>query len=133
MLSRTGQYAVKAAIYLAGRPAGSFHLAREIGRELKIPEQYLSKVLHQMARCGLLESQRGRQGGFRLRIAAGRLTLFEVLDAVEDTHRFERCLLGPCSEKAPCPVHERWKKIREDYLELLRKTTVSDLLDERKK
>ena len=105
MLSQTGQYAINAAIFLAHQPRGNYRLAREIGRELGIPGQYLSKVLHLMAQRGLLESQRGRQGGFRLKVLPERLSLFAVLNAVEDTRRFQRCLLGPglCSEKIPVP------------------------------
>jgi len=131
MLSQTGQYAINAAIFLASQPKGSYRLAREIGRELGIPGQYLSKVLHLMAQRDLLESQRGRQGGFRLKVAPERLSLFAVLDAVEDTRRFQRCLLGPglCSKKNPCPLHSQWEEIRGRYLDLLKSTTISTLVD----
>ncbi len=131
MLSQTGQYAINAAIFLAHQPRGNYRLAREIGRELGIPGQYLSKVLHLMAQRGLLESQRGRLGGFRLKVAPERLSLFAVLDTVEDTRRFHRCLLGPglCSEKNPCPLHQQWVEIRGRHLDLLKSTTISTLVD----
>jgi len=131
MLSQTGQYALNAAIYLAGRPQGSYSLAREIGRELGIPGQYLSKVLHLMAQRDLLESQRGRQGGFRLKVPPERLSLFAVLDAVEDTRRFSRCLLGPgnCSVEEPCPLHSQWSDIRGRYLDFLKSTAISELVE----
>jgi Rrf2 family iron-sulfur cluster assembly transcriptional regulator len=131
MFSQTGQYAINAAIFLAGQPRGSYRLAREIGRELGIPGQYLSKVLHLMAQRDLLESQRGRQGGFRLKVSPDCLSLFAVLDAVEETRRFRRCLLGPglCSKKNPCPLHQQWVEIRGRYLDLLKSTTISTLVD----
>ncbi|MFC1537334.1 RrF2 family transcriptional regulator [Gemmatimonadota bacterium] len=132
MLSQTGKYALNAVIFLARRGEGNYCLAREIGGELGIPAQYLSKVLHQMARKGLLESQRGKQGGFRLKVSPGQLSLFDVLDAVEDTSRFQSCLLGSgqCSDQAPCPMHKQWQIIRDWYFELLNSTMISYLADE---
>ena len=131
MLSQTGKYALNAAVFLAGQPVGTYRLAREIGRELEIPGQYLSKVLHQMAQRGLLASQRGKLGGFRLRVPPERLSLFAVMDAVEDTGRFRRCPLGPgqCTEEDPCPLHSQWNAVRVRYLDFLNSTTISALVD----
>ncbi len=131
MLSQTGKYALNAAVFLAGQPAGTYRLAREIGRELGIPGQYLSKVLNQMTRQGLLESKRGKLGGFRLKVPPERLSLFAVMDAVEDTGRFRRCPLGPgqCTEEDPCPLHSQWNAVRVEYLDFLNSTTISALTD----
>ena len=131
MLSQTGQYALRAMGRLAAwRADGQFHLARDIGRELVIPQQYLSKVLHALARKGLLDSQRGRQGGFRLSRPAAEISLHDVLDPLEDLSRFEECLLGGvvCSDSRSCVIHDKWGKLREKYVDFLKKTTLDQLV-----
>ena len=129
MISQTGQYALQALIFLADQPPGEYRLAREIGRELGIPEQYLSKILHILARRGILESQKGRNGGFRLGLPASEISLCQILDPLEDMERFYRCLLGPgkCDEKNPCPLHDMWREVRGKYLESLKSTTIDQV------
>ena len=63
MISQTGQYALNALIYLADHSSQSgFFLAHDIGRELSIPEQYLSKILHILARKGKRQHRFLHQG-----------------------------------------------------------------------
>jgi len=131
MLSQTGQYALRAMGRLAAwSEDGKYHLAREISRELGIPQQYLSKVLHTLARRGLLDSQRGRQGGFRLSRPAGEISLHEVLDPLEDLSRFEECLLGGivCSDSRSCVIHDKWGELREKYVSFLKNTKLNQLV-----
>ena len=131
MLSQTGQYALRAMGRLAAwREDGRYHLARDISRELGIPQQYLSKVLHALARKGLLDSRRGRQGGFRLSLPAAQISLHDVLDPLEDLSRFEECLLGgvACSDSQSCVIHDKWGELRKKYVSFLNNTTLDQLI-----
>jgi len=131
MLSQTGQYALRAMDYLAACRDGRFHLVRDISARLGVPQQYLSKVLHVLARRGLLESQRGRQGGFRLGRKAEEITLFEILDPLEDLGRYKNCILGKdqCDRQNLCTMHGMWAEIRDRYLDFLKKTTLFELAE----
>ena len=66
VLSQTAEYALRAVLTIAeepgGQPVGAYRLADALG----IPQNYLSKTLHQLARAGILDSTRGKLGGFRL-------------------------------------------------------------------
>ena len=129
MLSQTGIYALQAAVYLANNRQRGYILAKEMGEELGIPRQYLSKVLHQLAMRGLLDSQRGKLGGFKLKLPVDETTLYQVVEAIEDTSKFSRCILGQavCSEDGPCALHNDWADISGQYIEMLKSTTLEKL------
>ncbi len=129
MLTSTGEYALRAMIHIAGADLSQYVLAHDIGAELEIPERYLSKILGTITRKGLLEARRGRGGGFRLSRASKAISLYEILDAVDRTGHFDRCLLGyqDCNDQVPCAMHKLWREFKTRILELLKSITLEDL------
>jgi Rrf2 family iron-sulfur cluster assembly transcriptional regulator len=129
MISKTGIHAVTAGAALAELGEGIFAGAAEIAGRIGAPPNYLGKLLKTLADQGLLESQKGKGGGFRLARDADRISLFEIMEPMEHVSRWGGCFLGRprCSEDAPCAVHQRWATVRESYLQFLRETTVADL------
>jgi Rrf2 family protein len=97
---------------------------------LDIPRNYLSKILHALARAGVLTSSRGRTGGFRLAHAADRITLWSVIKEFDRLPDQRRCLLGRpvCSDRTACAAHDAWKKTADSVAAFFRGTTVADLL-----
>lgn len=128
LLSQTGKYAIRAALYLAQRDRDEPVPVGEIAEALDVPRNYLSKILHQLARDGVLRSERGPRGGFRLASEAGELSLARILEPVEPLSD-RRCLLGrsECTDTDPCPLHERWKALAGGIEELLRRTSLDEL------
>lgn len=131
MLSRSGIYAVRALIALAERDDDSYVGAGALAEEIGSPRNYLGKILQLLTKQGILESQKGLGGGFRLARDPSRISLLDIVGPIEDVDRWNGCILGRdrCSGKDPCPVHTRWKVIRDSYLELLKNTAVSDVAD----
>jgi len=129
MLTATGQYALRAMGALAQRPLNAYSRAQELGRDLGLPPLYLSKVMQQLARAGLLTAQRGRRGGYRLAREPQKIRLYEILAAVEPVARYESCILGhrECSDSTSCPVHDAWVSARSKVLNLFQRTPLSDL------
>lgn len=134
MLSLTSEYSLQAMVYMAAKEPGHYTLAREVAQQLSIPRLYLSKILQTLTRRGLLTSQRGRNGGFALAKPAPKISVLEILDAVGQAERFQRCLLGfeGCGEGNPCPIHEAWGEVRERIVDLFAKTSLADLVQELK-
>lgn len=130
MLTNTSEYALRAVIYLALRPGDGPVKLDRVAEALDVPRNYLSKTLHQLARQGVLVSERGPAGGFRLARPPAELTLAEVVETFEPARLVRRCLLGlgECSDETPCAVHERWKVIAGPMRAFFRDTTVADLL-----
>jgi Rrf2 family protein len=130
VLSKTGLHAVRAVVALAKLPEGAYAGAARIAQEIGAPPNYLGKLLKALAEEGLLESQKGLGGGFRLGRAPQAISLFDVVEPIEQISRWSGCILGrpECSEIAPCAIHDRWKAVRDAYLRMLQHTTIAELV-----
>lgn len=129
MISRTGIHATMALTSLANLPTGEFAGAGAIAREIGAPQNYLGKLLNNLVTAGLVESQKGYGGGFRLTKPARSITVYDIVEPIDHVSRWGNCFLGggTCSETEPCAVHYRWKEVRERYLAFLKETTLADL------
>jgi Rrf2 family protein len=103
----------------------------EMAASLRIPQNYLSKILHQLARHGVLVSLRGKAGGFQLAVSADRLALSTIIQPFDRVDERRRCLLGrpQCSDRTACAAHTRWKEVADTVAQFFRETTVADLLE----
>lgn len=129
MLNQTAEYALRAVTELAGQGPDEFVQASELSSLLGIPANYLSKILHQLAGAGVLESRRGPRGGFRWAAPAATLALLRVVEPFDSIGEGRRCVLGGavCSDRTACAAHERWKPISNAMHDFLRETTVAQL------
>lgn len=133
MLSGTAEYALRAVLYIAQHAEAARPVRRdEIADALNVPRNYLSKILHVLARQGVLASTRGPQGGFQLARSPDRTPLYRVVESFDPLEPRRSCILGrqQCSDQNPCPAHERWKGISDQVSTFFRKTTIGDLLRE---
>jgi len=126
----SAEVAIRAALYLANRPPGDLSSIKDIAASTKLPKPYLSKVIQQLARAGLVRTFRGPGGGIELRKPPEAITLWSLVQATEGPGDPDRCALGigNCSSKAPCPLHERWAPLRDGFQRLLEGTTLAGLL-----
>ncbi len=133
MISKTGEYALRAVVYIVTEGKGASMRANEIAEALGVPANYLSKTLHQLARAGILSSERGPRGGFRLAGSPEQLSLADVLAPLDPTWLECGCLLGlpSCSEVNSCALHERWKSVREPVCRFFQETTLAEVLGAR--
>jgi len=127
MFSLTGEYALRAMIYLAQHEAQWPIPGKRIAAQSGIPAKYLSKILGDLVRAGVLRGTRGLGGGFRMVQGPRTTTLFDVLKPFE-TFTQQRCPFGnkECSDSDPCLAHDQWKKVLEAQLRFLQRTSVSD-------
>lgn len=126
--SNACEYAIRALTYLARHP-DKFSLAREISEIEKIPHYFLSKILQDLARDGLLKSTKGPGGGFRLTKAVEKYTLYEIKEAIDGIADLDDCAVGlaRCNDLIPCPLHETFKPLREQIKKYLQVTTLADM------
>lgn len=131
MLTKSGLHAVRAVVALAKLPEGTYAGAVRIAREIGAPQTYLGKLLQTLAREGLVESQKGLGGGFRLARDPRNINVLDVVEPFEHVSRWTGCILGrpECSDTDPCAIHERWKAVRDAYLRMLRRATIAELVD----
>lgn len=131
MLTRTGGYALHAALAIAEMGAdGRAVRAHEVADALSLPPNYLAKILQALARAGILESERGRRGGFRLARAPADIRLIDVVEGFDDLGRERRCLLGrgTCSDIGGCPAHRAWRDASAPAFRFFESTSLADLM-----
>ncbi|MEO5798484.1 MAG: Rrf2 family transcriptional regulator [Gemmatimonadales bacterium] len=127
-LPQTAEYALRAVNFIADTPDGRPRRVAEISAAIKVPSNYLSKTLHQLALAGVLRSTRGPAGGFQLAIPAERLTLAEVITPfLPVTGR--PCVLGRarCNDTTPCAAHHLWKPVGQQLEAFFAATTIAEL------
>lgn len=130
LISKTAEYALRAVLRVAQHNGRGKVRANEMAQELDIPSNYLSKILHSLARAGVLDSERGPHGGFRLAQPAAETSLADIVGPIDPAILDQACLLGrpKCSEESACAVHDHWKRVREPLVRFFRETTIADLL-----
>lgn len=129
ILSRTSQYAIQALIFVATQPRGEPVLNRKIAEYLDVPSAYLAKIMQNLCKGNLLYSFRGRLGGFCLREGAEKTDLMQILALTEGSRFTEDCVLGlkVCSDATACPMHTKWKPIKQKIVDLLTEQTLEKL------
>ena len=129
MMTKTSKQLINALVELAKLPEGEWLGAGVIASRIKAPQNYLGKMLQGLVSTGLVVSQKGLGGGFRLGKPAHEITLFHVVEPIENVSVWSGCALGlkKCSDTAPCAAHYQWKKVKEQYWNFLENTTIASL------
>ena len=104
--------------------------APDIASALGLPQTYLSKVMHQLVKAGVLKSVRGPTGGYTLARGAGAISLHEIAAPFQALQPRSQCLLGnrACDRTKPCAAHGRWRRINDEVASHLNNTTLADML-----
>ena len=128
MISQTVEYALRAVVTIAqhdGQPC----TAREIAEITKVPGAYLSKLMQGLVRGEIVRSRRGLHGGFVLTKAPENLTILDVVQVVDPIKRIEHCPLAIESHGTTlCPLHRRLDNAIASTEDILRETTITELL-----
>lgn len=128
MIPKTAEYALRAAVCLAGT-AGAPASADLLAERTKVPRSYLNRVLRDLATAGLLTSKPGPGGGHELARPAGEVTILDVVNAVAPIERIEHCPLGLPSHTSLCPLHRELDRAYETMQEAFRRVSLKDLLE----
>lgn len=130
MFSQTSEYAIRALSILARYPRDQFVLVGTLASSADLPHHYLSKILQNLVRMQILESRKGSRGGFRLAHEPDEITLYDIVNAIENLGQTRRCLLGQaeCSDERACPLHEFWVEQTTNYMGTLQNTSLGDLV-----
>ena len=127
MLSKTAEYALRAAVWLA-QSAGEPISAEELAEVTKVPRRYLHKVVQDLVRSELLRSQPGPGGGYSLARAPEKITILDVVSAVAPVERIRHCPLGLPSHTRLCPLHWELDRVYAAAEEAFRRVTLAQLV-----
>lgn len=130
MISLTAEYALRAIVLMASRPATAVG-TRGIADATQVPVGYLSKVLQALARVGLVRSRPGRSGGFVLGREPKAISVLDIVQAVDPIQRVRRCPLGRREHSGKlCPLHRRLDHAVALVERAFRESTIAELVAE---
>jgi len=131
-LNTRGRYAVMAMADLACQGADNAVPLSQISDRQHITVAYLEQIFQQLRRAGLVESVRGRAGGYRLARGPEAITVADVMTAVEEGVRMTRCLGisgEPCLAGERCLTHELWEALGREIGAFLTRVTLKDVVE----
>lgn len=128
ILSQRCEYAIRTALYLAAEDRGGYVSVREISGDLHIPYAFLAKVVQKLTAAHLFDSMRGPTGGIALAHKGMRVTLEDIVLAIDGPSAFACCILGlpGCGEEKPCPLHDQWAPARQHIHNMFSTATLAD-------
>lgn len=129
-VSRKVDYALRAAIHLAGLEPGRAASVAEISAHEGVPRKFLEKILQDMIHSGIAVSRRGAHGGYALARHPAEVSFQDVMEAVEGPIALNLCVGGPnlCTVSPTCGMHRVWAEGQRRLIDLFATTRLADLL-----
>ena len=130
--TKTGEYAIRAILFLARQPQDALIMSSEIAEREDIPSHYLAKILQRMAKYGYVDSFKGRGGGCNITKLAQDSSILEIVERIEGPVITLKCVTGlkECSDEHPCPLHDEWSKLRDNIHHLISSKSVRQVASE---
>lgn len=122
-------YAIRAMSHLAMIRPDGYVLLDELCQGTDLPRHFVAKIFQELVRHGLLTSAKGRGGGFALARKPDKITLHDIVKAIDGVEAIDQCLVGMarCDDKQPCPQHDEWAGIRCEIRDFLQNTTLTKM------
>ncbi|WP_196887133.1 RrF2 family transcriptional regulator [Aureivirga sp. CE67] len=132
MLSNACKYAIRSVLFLALNAGDNKKYGvKTISEELDCPQPFLSKLLQQLTRKNLVSSTKGPKGGFFLSDDNKQNTVYDIVECIDGTSKFENCFLGlsKCNDEEPCPVHDNFKGFKKGLLKKFQDKTIEEFAE----
>ena len=131
MFSKSCEYAIKAAIYIANNSLLDIKVGFvDIAKEIDSPEAFTAKILQKLTKEGVILSVRGVNGGFFIpKNLIVKVKLAHIVQAIDGDAVFKGCGLGmeKCNANRPCPLHDKFMSIRSHLRIMLETTNLEEL------
>ncbi len=134
-ISTKGRYGARLMLELALQYGKGYVLLKDIAEREEISEGYLEHLLPLLKAAGLINSSRGAHGGYTLAKAPFKITLKEIVQAVEGSLSPAECVDTPnvCQRARSCVTRDIWKKLGEKISETLVSVTLKDMVEMQKR
>ncbi|MFA6597866.1 MAG: Rrf2 family transcriptional regulator [Ignavibacteriaceae bacterium] len=128
IFSRKCELGIQAVLYLASVEGKEVIPSEEIADELKIPKEFISKILQELTSSGIVASKKGKMGGFLLAKNPNKIHLLDIVLAIDGSDVFSKCVLGfpKCSSESPCPMHNTWSQLIDETFKMLNEETIDN-------
>ena len=127
-LRKSTEYSIRCLVYMAQR-ADDLSSVKHLSKTLKIPYKFLARLMTELSRGGIVQSVRGKNGGYRIAHPLEDITLSDIISVVEGEEDTKRCILGfdECDDEHPCALHEFWRGPRQHVIDMENTVTLAHL------
>lgn len=132
MFSKACEYGIRAMMFIAQKSKQGERVGlREISKGIDSPEPFMAKILQDLSRKGLVLSIKGPNGGFYMDPVHKKISLANIVSAIDGNQLFNGCGLGlkACNEKKPCPIHYEFKEFRMKLKSMLESTPIEQFTE----
>ncbi|MCH4554102.1 RrF2 family transcriptional regulator [Aestuariibaculum lutulentum] len=131
MFSKACEYGIRASIFIALNSFDDRRVTpKEIAVEIDSPAAFTAKILQALVRNNIVNSVKGAYGGFEIdKRRIKEIKLSDIVDAIDGDSIYKGCGLGlhACDENRPCPMHDKFKVVRDELKTMLESTNLEDL------
>ena len=128
-LSNSSQYAIRILAYMADQKDSKLLNATELAEVLYIPYKFLTKIMTELVKVGLVVSIRGREGGYKFEKKTSEIMVSDILDIFNDSIKDEQCVLGIgfCNGLCKCALHDQWMEPKLLLQKMFRESSLEDI------
>jgi Rrf2 family transcriptional regulator, cysteine metabolism repressor len=134
VLSQKSQYAVRAVFELAKRDGSGPVKAARVADAQHIPVRFLENILNQLRLAGIVESVRGKEGGYRLSRPPQDLSVGEVIRLIQGPMSLIECAeagaVPGCPLRLGCVLLPMWERAHQAMMDVFDETSLRDLVDQ---
>ena len=128
-LSKSSQYAIRILSYMADHKDSKLLNATELSEALGIPYKFLTKIMTEVVKSGLVVSIRGRDGGYSFGREPSEIKVSEILEIFHDAIKDEQCVLGIgfCNGMCKCALHDQWMEPKHLMQKMFQESTLEEI------
>ena len=125
-LTMSGEYALRAMLYICSEPNGTTFKISDVAKKNDIPDNFLRKLVQQLKRAGLLKSTQGNGGGISLNVEAEKITPLDIIEIVEGKIGLNKCLIHNdfCNRDNYCSIHIIWDEAQTQLRDKLKSKSI---------
>ena len=128
-LSNSSQYAIRILSYMALQQDKELLNATQLAEILHIPYKFLTKIMTEIVKSGLVDSIRGRDGGYKFKKEPSDIIVSEILEVFNDSIKDEQCILGIgyCNGMCKCALHDQWMEPKLLMQKMFQESSLADI------
>lgn len=131
MFSKACEYGIRAAIHISHQSQKGERVSlKEVAQAIDSPVAFTAKILQSLAKEELIISSKGPTGGYEIPMVEGsKITLLQIVKAIDGDKIYNGCGLGlkTCNALKPCPLHDQFIVIRDEFKAMLKNTSIEEL------
>jgi len=132
MFSKACEYGIRALTVIAEAGKENRKIGiKELCKAANTPESFTAKILQNLVKRDIISSQKGPTGGFYISKDLNKITLYDIVEAIDGKAIFNKCGLGltQCNAKKPCPLHTKFEVVRDELNAMCKNNTLQDLVE----